>query len=136
MSACVASLARSVEALPSNEDTAAALRFLKRTDLVEISPCQDELNFRTAEEWLKIYEIRRSSSDRAGLKTYGFESLLIALDGLSTSEPIAVRAFSCSEWHGAFWLNQKNELIGFALVARRTPTEEQERQDWFQRHMA
>jgi hypothetical protein len=128
-------LVRSIEALPPDEGTAFALRFLARTDLTESPRSEAEVRYTPAEEWLSIYKIKRWTSDKAGMKTYGFPSLLSALERLPPSEPISIRCFQCAEWYGTFWLNKSSELVGFVLVERRTPAEEQKRLDYFRRNM-
>jgi hypothetical protein len=72
----------------------------------------------------------------AGITTHGFSSFLAALEKVPPAEPITMSAFEGVEWFGFFGLNRAGELVGFALVAKRTPVEEQERLNWFLRHLA
>jgi hypothetical protein len=134
MQATIELLTRLIRMREPDEETDAALRFLTLPDLAKIAPSDDRLRFSPAGEWLRIYQIKQESTDKTGVATGGFPSLLAALRRLPPSEPITLTAFQSSGWHGAFWLNQTNELIGFVLVARRTPAEERERLDWFLRH--
>jgi hypothetical protein len=124
-----------VAALPPTEDTEAALNFLRRSDLTQIVPTGERTDYAPAEEWLRIYKLRHGSTLKAGITTYGFGSLLAALEGLHPQELLTIVAFNTDEWHGGFWSNQADRLIGFVLVKRRTPQEEQERLDWFRRNL-
>jgi hypothetical protein len=122
--------------LPPSEDTDAALNFLKQSDLTQVVPARQESRFAPAEHWLRIYKIRHGSTTEAAIATYGFPKLLAALEKLHPSKPIAITAFNTSEWHGAFWSDQAVQLVGFVLVKRRTPQQEQERLDWFRSNLA
>jgi len=124
-----------IAALPPTEDTGAALNFLKRSDLTQIVPTGERTSYSSAEYWLRIYEIKQGTTLKAGITTYGFPSLLTALEKLHPQEPLTIVAFNVSEWLGVFWSDQADRLIGFVLVKRRTPQQEQERLDWFRRNM-
>jgi len=121
-----------IAALPPTEDTGAALKLLRRSDLTQIVPMGGYL---PAEDWLRIYKIKQCSTLKGGITTYGFPSLLAALEKLHPQEPLTIVAFKDNEWVGVFWSDQADRLIGFVLVKRRTPQQEQERLDWFRRNM-
>jgi hypothetical protein len=123
-----------VASLSPSEDTKAALNFLNQSDLTQIVPAEERLSYSPAEYWLRIYKIRQGSTTRAGIATYGFPSLLAALEKLH-SELLTITAFATKEWYAVFWSDQADQLVGFVLVKRRTPEQEQERFDWFRRHM-
>jgi hypothetical protein len=123
-----------IAALPPTKDTEVALNFLKQSDLTQIAPTGERPSYSSAEHWLRIYKIRQGSTTKAGSTTYGFPSLLVALEKLHPSEPLTITAFDTYEWFGVFWSDQGDRLVGFVLVKRRTPHQEQERLDWF-RHM-
>jgi hypothetical protein len=129
------SLAQLIAALPLSDETQAALVFLKRPGLSQIVPSGDESNYIPANHWLRTFRLKHASTARAGVRTCGFPSLLTALEKLPPSEPLTIAGFDGNGWHGGFWLNQRNQLIGFVLVAKRTPDEEQERLDWFHRDL-
>jgi hypothetical protein len=118
-----------------SEDTEAALNFLKQSDPTQIVSAGERSRYSPAEYWLRIYKIRQRSTTKAGIATYGFPSLLAALEKLLPSEPLAITAFATNEWYGVFWSDQADQLVGFVLVKRRTPQQEQERLDWFRRHL-
>jgi hypothetical protein len=128
-------LKRLIDSLPPSEDTEAALNFLKQSDLTQVALAGEQLRFVPAEHWLRIYRIKRGTTTEAGIATDGFPSLLAALEKLPPSEPIAITAFNTSEWLGVFWSDQADQLVGFMLVKRRTPEQEQERLDWFLRNL-
>jgi hypothetical protein len=109
-----------IAALPPSEDTEAALHFLKQSDLTQIIPAEEQLSYSPAQYWLRIYKIKRETSIKAGITTYGFSSLLLALEKLPPSEPLAITALAANEWWGVFWLDQSHQLIGFVLVKRRS----------------
>jgi hypothetical protein len=125
-----------VGSLPANEDQAAALNFLKRSDLTRILPTKGEAIFSPAEEFLRVYRIRQASARKAGTVIYGLASLLSALEKLHPTELLTITGFVNAEWYGHFWSNQVDQLVGFALVERRSPEEEQERLDWFRRNLS
>jgi hypothetical protein len=135
MSVTIESLTQLVTMLPPSDEAEAALRFLKQPDLANIGLSDAPPNCHTAEYWLGIFRTRQWRADNAGITTYGFPSLLAALERLPPAEPITMSAFNGAGWFGSFWLNQAAELVGFVLVARRTPAEEEERLKWFLRHM-
>ena len=135
MSSIVKSLVQLIAALPPSDETQAALAFLKEPGLTQIIPMGEQSTGHPANQWLKIYRIRHWSTANEGIAAHGFPSLLNALEKLPPSEPITLAAFDGTGWHGAFWSNQTNQLIGFVLVAKRTPDEEQERLDWFRRNL-
>jgi hypothetical protein len=126
-------LKHSIASLPLSEDTEAALNFLKQSDLTQIVPAGEPSSYSPAEYWLRIYKIRHGRTTEAGITTYGFPSLLVQLH---PSEPVAITAFNTREWHGVFWWNHSDQLVGFVLVKRRSPQQEQDRLDWFRRNLA
>ena len=134
MSVTKESLTQLVTILPPSEEAEAALRFLKQPGLVNITPSEALPNCHAA-EWLRIFRIRQWATDNGGITTYGFPSFLAALERLPPAEPITMIAFKGAGWFGSFWLNQATELVGFILVAKRAPLEDQERLDWFLRHL-
>jgi hypothetical protein len=127
-------LERLIAAQPPTDDTGAALNLLRRSDLTQVAPAGDRTRYSPAEEWLQIYKIRQESALKAGITTYGFPSLLPALEKLHPKAPLTIIAFKDDEWLGIFWSDQADRLIGFVLVKHRTPQQEQERLDWFARH--
>jgi hypothetical protein len=129
-------LRRLIGSLPPSEDTDAALNFLKQSDLAQIVPAGEQVSYSPAKHWLRIYKIKRGSTTEAGIATHGFPSLLATLEKLHPSQPIAITAFDTREWHGVFWSDQVDQLVGFVLVKRRTPEQEQERLDWFRHNLA
>jgi len=134
MSVTIESLTQLVTILPPSEEAEAALRFLKQPDLANITPSEAPPNCHAA-EWLRIFRIRQWATDNAGITKYGFPSFLAALERLPPAEPITMSAFKGARWFGSFWSNQATELVGFVLVAKRAPVEEQGRLDWFLRHL-
>ncbi|MHC2579249.1 hypothetical protein ACVI1J_009537 [Bradyrhizobium diazoefficiens] len=128
-------LARVIGSLPASEDAEAALGFLKRSDLTRIVPSGEEASFGQADESLRICRIRQVSATEAGIVTYGFHSLLSALEKLHPTEILTLTAFATAEWYGTFWLDQADRLVGFVLVQRRPPEEEQERLEWLRRNL-
>ena len=124
-----------IAALPLTEDTELALNFLKQPDLTQIAPAGERSSYSAAEDWLQVYKIRQASTAKAGITACGFPSLLVALEKLHPSEPLTIAAFNTHEWLGVFWSDQGDRLIGFVLVKRRTPMQEQERLDWFRQNM-
>jgi hypothetical protein len=123
-----------IASLSPSEDTEAALSFLNQSHLTQIVPAGERSSYSPAEYWLRIYKIRQVSTTKAGIATYCFPSLLAALEKLH-SEPLAITAFATNKWYAVFWSDQADQLVGFVLVKRRTPEQEQERLDWFRRHM-
>lgn len=136
MALTIERLKKLIAVLPPTEDAEAALNFLKQSDLTQIVPIGERSDYSPAEYWLRDYTIRQESTMNAGIATYGFPSLLLALGKLHPAEPLTIIAFNANEWLGAFWSDQADQLIGFVLVKRRTPQQEQERLDWFRRNMA
>lgn len=132
MALTVELLKQLIAALPPTEDTEAALNFLKRPDL---PPTGERSSCFPTEHSLRIYKRRQESTTRAGITTYGFPSLLLALEKLYPSEPLTRTVFKTNEWLGVFWSEQADQLIGFVLVKRRTPQQEQERLDWFRQNL-
>jgi hypothetical protein len=128
-------LKQSIASLPPSEDTEAAFNFLKQSDLTQIVPAGERSSYSSAKHWLRIYKIKHAITTEAGTATYGFPSLLAALEKLHPSELVAITTFATKEWHGFFWSDQADQLVGFVLVKRRTPQEEQERLDWFRRNL-
>jgi len=128
-------LRRLIAALPPTEDTEVALNFLKQSDLTKIAPTGERSSYSSAEDWLQIYKIRQVSTTKGAITTWGFPSLMVALERLDPSEPLTITSFHTYEWFGAFWSDQGDRLVGFVLVKRRTPQQEQERLDWFRRNM-
>jgi hypothetical protein len=124
-----------IAVLPPTKDTEVALDFLKQPDLTQIAPTGERSSYSSAEGWLGIYKIRQGSTTKAGITTYGFPSLVAALEKLPPSEPLTNTAFNTCEWHGEFWSDQGDRLVGFVLVKRRTPQQEQDRLDWFRQNM-
>jgi hypothetical protein len=125
-------LNRLLAALPPTE---AALNFLKRSDLTQIVSTGERTSYSPAEHWLRIYKVRQGSTMKARIITYGFSSLLLALEKLHPQDPLTITAFDTNEWLGVFWSDQADQLIGFVLVKRRTPQQGQEGLDWFVRNM-
>ena len=120
-----------IASLSPSEDTEAALNFLKQSDLTQIVPAGEQSRYSPAEHWLRIYKIRQGSTTNAGIATYGFPSLLAALEKLHPSEPLTITAFATNEWYAVSWSDQADQLVGFVLVKRRTPQQEQECLDGF-----
>jgi hypothetical protein len=125
-----------IASLPPSEDAEAALNFLKQSDLTQIAPAGERSRYSPAKYWLRVYKIRHGTTTEAGIATYGFPSLLAALEKLHPSEPVAITAFGTSEWNGVFWSDQADQLVGLVLVKRRPPEQEQERLDWFRCNLA
>jgi hypothetical protein len=123
-----------IASLPASEDTRAALNFLKQSDLTRYIPTSGPSIHLPAEHWLRSYKVKHDTSAGSGIATYGFPSLLAALEALPSSEPVAMTGFKTKEWLGFFWSDQADRLVGFVLVKRRSPQEEQERLDWFRRN--
>lgn len=132
--ATVELLAQLVTSLPPSDEAEAALHFLKQPDLIYTASSQSSPNCHGAAYWLRIFMIRQKTT--AGLTTYGCSSFLAALERLPPAEPITMTTFQSAGWFGSFWLNQESELIGFILVAKRAPEQEEGRLDWFSRHFA
>lgn len=128
-------LEQAIVSLPASEDARAALNFLKQPDLTRYVPISEPSIHSPAKHWLRIYKIRHETSAESGIATYGFPSLLAALEALPSSEPVAMTGFQTEEWLGFFWSDQADRLVGFVLVKRRSPQEEQERLDWFRRNL-
>jgi len=124
-----------IASLSLSEDTEAALNFLNQSDLAQIVPAGEQSSYAPAKHWLRIYDIRQETTTKAGIATYGFPSLLASLQKLHPLEPVAITVFATSEWYGSFWTDQADQLVGFVVVKRRTPEQEQERLDWFRRHL-
>jgi hypothetical protein len=135
MTLTVQILEQLIASLPASEDTWAALNFLKQSDLIRDVPTSGQSDYSPAEDWLRIYRIRHKTTMEGGIVTYGFPSLLAALEALPPSEPVAMTGFQTKEWFGFFWSDQADRLAGFVLVKRRSPQEEQERLDWFRRNL-
>jgi len=129
-------LKRLIASLPPSEDNEAALNCLEQSDLTQIIPAGEPSSYSRAEYWLRIYRIKHGSTTKAGIATYGFPSLLAALQKLHPSAPLAITAFDTREWHGVFWSEQGDQLVGFVLVKHRSPQQEQDRLDWFRRNLA
>jgi hypothetical protein len=127
-------LERLIASLPPSEDTEAALNFLKQPDLIQIAP-EERSSYLPAEHWHRTYKRRQASTTKAGIATYGFPSLLVAMEELPPSKPLTGAAFKTNEWFGGFWSDQADRLVGFVLVKRRSPQHEQERLDWFRGNM-
>ena len=134
MALTVILLKQLIASLPPSEDTEAALDFLKQPDLTQVVPVGEPSSYSPAEDWLQIYKVRHRSTTKAGIATFGFPSLLAALEKLRPSEPVAITGFKTREWHGDFWSEQADQLVGFVLVRRRSPKQERERLDWFRRN--
>ena len=135
MALTVELLKQLIASLPRSEDTEAALNFLKQSDLTQVVPAGERPSYAPAEYWLRIYKIKQWSTTKAGIATCGFPSLLAALEKLHPSEPVAITVFATNEWCGSFWTDQADQLVGFVIVKRRTPEQEQERLDWFRRNL-
>ena len=135
MTAAVELLARTIGSLPASEDTEAALGFLKQSDLIRIVPSGQEFSFGPAEESLRICRIKQAITAEAGTVTYGFPSLLSALQKLRPTELLTSTVFATAGWYGTFLLDQANRLVGYVLVERRSPEKEAERLDWFQQNL-
>lgn len=135
MALTVQMLEQVIASLPASENTWAALNFLKQSDLTPYVPTSGPSIYLPAEHWLRSYKIKHETSAESGITTYGFPSLLAALEALPSSEPVAMTGFQTKEWFGFFWSDQADRLIGFVLVKRRSPQEEQERLDWFRRNL-
>ncbi|SFV19303.1 hypothetical protein [Bradyrhizobium arachidis] len=128
-------LAEMIGTLPADEDTEAALDFLGQPDLIRIVPAAEEANVASAQHWLRIYKIRQATTTEAGIVTRGFPLLLSALEKLHPTELVAVTVFAAPQWYGSFWSDQDERLVGFVLVERRSPEEEQKRLEWFRRNL-
>ncbi|TWB04266.1 hypothetical protein [Bradyrhizobium stylosanthis] len=128
-------VARLIGSLPASKDTEAALGFLKQPDIIRIAPSGSEVSFGPAEASLRICRIRQQVTTEAGVTTYGFPSLLSALAKLHPAELVTAAAFTTADWYGTFLLDNTDRLVGFVLVKRRSPEEEQERLDWFRRNL-
>ncbi|TYL87515.1 hypothetical protein FXB40_40210 [Bradyrhizobium rifense] len=135
MAMTVELLTRMIGSLPANEDKAAALNFLKRSDLTQPASVPGALDYTSAEFWLRLLRRRQESTIRAGITTRGFPSLLTALEKLSPSAPVTITVYTTSAGAGNFWSDQDGRLVGFVLVERRSPEEEQERLEWFRRNL-
>ncbi|MCG2630218.1 hypothetical protein L6654_26675 [Bradyrhizobium sp. WYCCWR 13023] len=131
MTVTVELLARTIGLLPASDDTEAALDFLKQSDLIKIVPSGLESSLGPAEESLRICRIRQTTTSEAGTVTYGFPSLLSALEKLRPTELLTSTVFATAGWYGTFLSDQANRLVGYMLVKRRSPEEEAERLDWF-----
>jgi hypothetical protein len=134
MALTVQVLEQLIASLSPSEDTEAALNFLKQSDLTQIAP-EERSSYSPAEHWHRTYKIRQDSTTKAGIATYGFPSLMVALEELPPSKPLTIAAFKTNEWFGVFWSDQADRLVGFVLVKCRAPQHEQERLDWFRRNM-
>ena len=128
-------LKRLIASQPPSEDTEAALNFLEQSDLTQIVPGTERPIYSPAEYWLQVYKIKQHATTKASTATYGFPSLLAALEKLNPSEPLTITTLNTQKWLGAFWSNQADRLVGFVLVKRRPPQQEQERLDWFERNL-
>ncbi|WP_426613106.1 hypothetical protein [Bradyrhizobium sp. McL0616] len=135
MALTVQLLKQLIASLPPSESSKAALNFLKQSDLTQIVPARGPSGYMPAEYWLRVYKIKHGTATEAGIATYGFPLLLAALQKLPPSAPVAITAFETREWHGAFWSEQADQLVGFGLVKRRSTREEQDRLDWFRRNL-
>ncbi|MGO4728346.1 MULTISPECIES: hypothetical protein [unclassified Inquilinus] len=135
MGSVLKSIEQFIAALPPSDEAQAALAFLKQPGLAQVAPSGDRTDYHPASHWLRIYRIRHDSTAKAGVTTYGFPSLLTALEKLPPSQPLTMAAFDGTGWLGVFWSDQNNQLIGFVLVAKRTPEEEQERLNWFHQNL-
>ncbi|MBR0844352.1 hypothetical protein JQ607_29475 [Bradyrhizobium liaoningense] len=135
MAVTKALLVQSLASRPKSDDGEAALNFLKQPDLTRILPPAEESDCLPAEHWLRLYKIRQEHTTATGIVTSGLPSLLAALHELQPSTPLAITMFSIKEWYGTFWSDQADRLIGFVLVERRSPLQEQERLDWLKRNL-
>jgi hypothetical protein len=131
----IEALTQRVALLPQSEDTEAAIDFLKQSDLAQVVPVRQISNCAPAEYWLRLYEMRWESTTKVGVSTYGFPSLLAALAKLPPSTPLTVTGFITNDWFGFFWSDQADRLVGFVLVKRRPPEQEQERLEWFRQNL-
>ncbi|MCA1381029.1 hypothetical protein [Bradyrhizobium sp. BRP23] len=135
MTVTVELLAQTIGSLPASEDTEAALGFLKQPDLIKIAPSGQESSFGPAEESLRLCRIRQTTTAEAGFVTYGFPSLLSALEKLRPTALLTSTAFATAGWYGTFLSDQANRLVGYVLVERRSPEEEAQRLDWFRQNL-
>jgi len=129
------SLRQSIAALPPSEDRAAALDLLRRPDLTRVAFSGEPAKYSPADSWLRIFRIRHMTTRSADIATFGFPSLLRALEALPPSRPLTISAFQADDWLASFWSDEADQLVGFVLVQRRSAEEEQARLDWFTRHM-
>jgi hypothetical protein len=89
-------LNRLLAALPPTE---AALNFLKRSDLTQIVSTGERTSYSPAEHWLRIYKVRQGSTMKARIITYGFSSLLLALEKLHPQDPSpSLRSTQMNGW--------------------------------------
>ncbi|MBK3663692.1 hypothetical protein JJE66_21015 [Bradyrhizobium diazoefficiens] len=135
MAIAVESLAQMIGLLPANEDKAAALDFLKRPDLTRPDSVTGVSDYASAEFWLRSLRRRQERTIGAGIATRGFPSLLAALEKLSPSAPVTITVYTTNAGSGNFWSDQNGQFVGFVLVERRSPEEEQERLEWLRRNL-
>ncbi|MBR0901578.1 hypothetical protein [Bradyrhizobium liaoningense] len=135
MAMTVELLAQAIGLLPVNEGTEAVLSFLKQPDLMRMTPARDQPIFTPAKEFLRVYRIREVNTKEAGIVPYGLPSLLSALERLEPTALLTLATFATGEWYCTFWLDQVDRLVGFVLVKRRSPEEEQAHLDWFRRNL-
>lgn len=129
-------LEQQTAALPPSADTEAALSFMKQPGLTQIvPPAEARATYLPAQHWLRIYRIRQEIIARNGDATYGFPSLLTALEKLPPLHPLTIAAFETNEGLAIFWSDQTGQLIGFVVMKGRTARQEQERLDWFRRNL-
>ncbi|RXH36219.1 hypothetical protein XH84_03070 [Bradyrhizobium nanningense] len=84
---------------------------------------------------MRVYRIRQATTTEAGTVTYGLSSLLSVLENLQPTDPLAVTVFATDGWFGSFCSDQADRLVGFVLVQRRSPKDEQERLEWFRQNL-
>jgi len=104
--------------LPREEDTEAALSFLRQPDLVELPHPSGPMSFYPVKDCLRTFRIRHETVTRAGIEAYGFPRLIGALAALPSAQTITCAALQTSAWIGLFWTDHAAQLVGFVLVKK------------------